>query len=242
MSPRLTGLPVVALILAASFGTAAVLALPDPDRSSATSADGRFAAHGTFSALQVERLPDRISQAGDVPAYRVTAEGSAPARAYDASLSYDPAWAAQRFHGAALALWSYDPALSVWRRAASQEDRVAGAVSAEGVPGASDWTLAPADSGPVPVAAASLLDALLSFPPDGAVGYEAFAAAAEPGSEDFFLVAEPLARGGCAGTFASGHETTVTKELRSSSGTVRVAIRFQVSAGCPPGAALAPAL
>ncbi|TAK03906.1 hypothetical protein EPO34_01980 [Patescibacteria group bacterium] len=235
-------LPVHALILAFAvvLGSTALFALPDPDRAKGRSDDGRFTAAGPFSSIRVERISDRVASAGVAPAYRVTVDEAAPMRPYEVALAYDPDWAAKRFPGAALALWGYDPAAGAWRRAASQDDRADGRLMADAAAGLSDWTAAPADPGPASTVSPALLDALLSFPPSGTVGYEAFSAVAEPGSEDFFLVAEPLSRGGCGGAFVRGREIVATKEVAEPTGITRVAVRFQGGTGCPPDAPLAP--
>ncbi|OGL66755.1 hypothetical protein A2856_03245 [Candidatus Uhrbacteria bacterium RIFCSPHIGHO2_01_FULL_63_20] len=222
---------VVLVSVAIAVGSLAVGALPDPDRHRAVSDDGRLAVEWRGSdGASIARVSD--ARTDGFTAYLILSGGLPIHGAFTLTFSSASDWAPSRFGDVPLALWGYDPSVLAWRRASSVEDASTGMIEAEGIPGIDRWMPAPRDPGESSPQTPVLLDALLSFPPPGAVGFTASAAVA-PDADAFFLVDDSLANGGCGGLFHPGRERTLTsREVVSDDRSTRVTVAWELADGC----------
>lgn len=226
-------LPLV-IALAAALGTAATFALPDmPERRQATSEDGRLTVT-TDGAVPVSVTNTEFGTS----LYRVESAGQPLAVPFALSYSY-------LAPSAPLAFFAFDEGTSSWRRIDTVNDPVAGTVSAQGTPGAAEYLVASVTVPDPHPNAPSVLDAMLSAPPLGAVGYEASlsVAASEDELTGFFEARTDAfpSRGGCGGTFGRGSgQTASTREIDQDGTLTRILVRWEIDGGCEPGETISP--
>jgi len=236
-----------AFIIAAVFvGTFLVVILAPPEHVRAVSENGNVRVEGV--ARGKGELVIREPLQGFV--YEVLFGGEALPPSFTISMNYQ---ALSNFSDSAefecpgesapnVNVWNvalYDTKLSAWRAIPSTYDPATAMVTAE-VPAwsrATLWTAShESDFCKPEYNDAVLLDELLSFGPERAVGYEVVATAGfEEGS--FGLVDAQRDRGGCDGRYRAGSEETVTTRERKleNGSTYRLIAFWQLEEGCEEG-------
>jgi len=235
---RKHAIPVV-LVLAAALGTAAIVALRQPDVIHATGDQGRVRVDGRgVGELVIVHVGERDDSG--IPVEDISLDGLPIPASFLLTLSYDPAVRAKAPRP--LSLFAYDAVLAAWRSIPTAEDAGSTTLSAYAAVASRRWTYAVLPDDTLPSGAATVIDQLVSFPPTGAVGYRAFAAVS-PHGDDFFLLNDDLGQGGCDGTFRRGRDQTVTSHDVAVSGlAMRYEVQWELADGCVDGGKLAPSL
>ena len=184
-------IPVI-LVLAAVIGTAAVVMLRQPDVIHAVGDNGRVIVDGLGVGTPViENAGVRPGTA--IPIEDVSLNGLPVPTSFTITLSYDPS---VRAHAPRpLSLFAEDSSLSAWRRVPSVDDTASATLSALTTVASQRWTYAILPDDAVGPEAKVVFDQLTSFPPEGAVGYRAYAAVTQ-GDDEFFLLGTDVGSGG----------------------------------------------
>jgi len=235
----------LAVAVLAALGTAVIFSLPEPERGAAASADGGLRVEGTWMTSRAPEVFD-AGIAGPFTAvrgtvYRLSAPPAPSGAPYLLSFALpvglDPARAA---------LYRFDPALAAWRSmpAVRSEDGWTLRAEAMALPSAL-WAVGeamPARDMPASPIAMRALEELLDAPPPDAVGFRVARLWASV-EDDFVVVEEAAASGGCGGTYALGTGTVRTSvDVNEVGGQTRLVADWRVEDGCAPGVDLEPAV
>ncbi len=236
---------VTTLVIAGVFiGTIFATFIISPEDILAESDDGivrveGFAKAGTSVEIekQTQTLPPFPPVLGDV--YRIHIDGQPLPPSFVVRFRYneDAVAVFGQGSGGGVSVMVYDTRLLAWRYLPTVVDVQEQTVTAEVPPGlnAQLWSYGIVSSGVAPENADVLLDELISFPPEGAVGYIASDAF---GSEeiDYIVRNIQLDRGGCDGVYRTGKEETMTsKEVHWDGNTYRIIVYWQIDEGCSEG-------
>lgn len=232
---------VTALVIGAVFlGTLAATFMLPPEDVRLVSEDGLVRVEGksAFGNLADIRVLDGEHNEAPVlgAQYQVLAAGEPISTPFSITFTYDPRRLDLK-ETSPLAVMAYDARVLAWRYFPSVQDASAKTLTAE-IVGSNTlyaWSygyrreLSPLKQEAV------LLDELLSFPPEGAVGYTV---ATSIGSDESSLVLlkEERDRGGCAGVYRVGtSETLTSKEVEEDGLMERVMVFWQIGNGCAEG-------
>lgn len=232
-SPRL--LMPFAFMLVIGLATAFVVLVPEPDVRTARSDDGRLEVRGIADPA----LPIVIAkQEGPLVPRHVIDPNT-----YLVTLGAEPLPSSFRIRmlsaSPADTVFAYDDMLLAWRPLSTDYDSATGTLEADAVPSLRRYA-----SGVRPVLSppkdrGAVLNALVAGSPPGTIGFGASDAVAFA-DDEFILLAESFARGGCNGRFETGKtETVSTREIPLGDATYRVMMRWELDGGCPPFAPLA---
>lgn len=236
-------LTTAAVIAAVFIGTFVAVFFIPPEDARLRSEDGRVTVDGVAAAgaeLQIVPIEEVVPQPpvlGDV--YEITLDGSALTSNFTISMNYEDRRAAIAGIGSESALKAmvYDPRVLAWRFVPSVVDYTQGELVVDVPAGTSGvlWSYGFLSEGMLPENEKVLLDELISFPPEGAVGYTVVSSF---GSEeiDYLLLDAERDRGGCAGVYETGDQTTITSKEEIQGGSMyRLMAFWEIAEGCDEG-------
>jgi hypothetical protein len=226
----------VAMAVAVGIGTVFSFALPEPEKLSAVSEDGRLTISGrgapsgeTRATLRGDLTGPFTSAVGSI--YEIAFTGAAVGEPLELSLSYDGI----QVGGVApsnLVLLAYDRAFGAWEIHPAVPDpdtrRLFTTISTSD---AGLWAVGRIPEQNLPKDTQVLLSELLASAPSNAVGYRAYTSVSTMDS-DFVLVGRELARGGCGAAWNEGDTRTRTsRERRVGAALWRVTVLWELKEG-----------
>lgn len=231
-SPRL--LMPFAFLVVIGLATAFAVLVPEPDVRSARSDDGRLEVRGVGDPAQPIAITKhegflKPNHVIDPLTYTLTLGGQPlPSLFKIRMIGVSPSDT----------VFAYDETLLAWRPLFTSYDSITGAIEADAVPSAHTYGSGVRPILSPPKERGSVLNTLMTGAPPGAIGFEATDAVAFA-EDEFILLAETFARGGCSGRFETGKSTTVsTQEIPLGEATYRILVRWQLNGGCSPFAPL----
>lgn len=232
------------LIVAIFLGTVVAVSFSAPEGVRSVSEDGmvlvesRAVARMDVSIIQKEeQLIPHPPALGKV--YEIRVNNAPLSSPFSLTMTYDPSALSivGEHPGGGLSILAYDSRFLAWQFLPTVVDSQKRTLTTEIPPGFSSflWSFGFRSEGTRSSHEDVLLNELLSFPPEGSVGYTAVSSF---GSEeiDYLLLDSQQDRGGCGGVFRIGTSVVPTsKEELVDGNTYRLMVFWQVADGCALG-------
>lgn len=224
---------VITLVVAGSL--VALFALT-PESVRLRSADGCFNLVGEIGVESEVVFNERLDLTGPFSlivgsVYGIDFGSQVLPQPFSLALCVDPAWGVLN----ELSIFAYDDELSAWRMMQSVNNPFDSTLTTEIRIPFSLWAVGRSFTFGVPTVHDSLMNELLAWPPEAAVGYRVYSSfAIEDG--DFVLINDQVQRGGCSGVYFSGSDQTITSVERVvAGGTYRLSVIWEMGEGCMEG-------
>lgn len=224
------------VIIMAAAGTLVAIFTLAPESVHLRSADGCFYLQGKIGQASEVTASQRLDldKAFSVlpgPIYEINFGSDFLPSPFTLTLCAQPQWGPIN----ELSIYAYDDKLAVWRPMQSVPDPGNSTLTAEIRTPFSLWGVGRRLAFETPNEHEAMMEELLAWPPESAVGYRVYASfALEDG--DFVLVDDLVERGGCSGVYFSGvKQSGISVEKEAVGGIYRLNAIWELGEGCMEG-------